>query len=105
MLYVRTEQRPGATTPEHLFIETHDRAVFERWLPEATLPEALQLTLDPAATARADALDAELAELRIEKAAFVKAMQRAVSVVPVTVANELRRIYREHRDGATLVAA
>ena len=98
MLYVRTEKRPNSEAPEHFFVETHDRTVFHRWLSEgAPVPEEWELVLDPEATARADALEAELEELRAERRALVEAMKAAVSVVPGTVATHLRDVYREHR--------
>ena len=98
MLYVRTERRPGAKAPEALFVETRDRVVSERWLPAATMLGTYRLVLDPDATERADRVERELARVQAERDALAAAMRRAVEVVPVSVANDLRRIFREQRD-------
>jgi hypothetical protein len=96
MLYVRQEARPGSTTPDHLFVVTRDRVVYERWHPVADpLPAALELRLDPDATERAARLADELTEANAKAAALGAALRRAVEVVPVEVGNELRSVYRE----------
>lgn len=100
MLYVRTEaDRPqvsGEKRDDHLFVSTRDRNVYTRWLgADKPLPDDWKLVADPEATARADALERELVELRAERDALVAAMKAAVSVVPVPVANGLRDTYRK----------
>lgn len=100
MLYVRTEQRhvPGglAKTPAWMFVATVDRAAGYRWLPaDGDLPGELALIHDPLATARADALFAELRSVTEQRDSLAEALKRAVGLVPVAVANDLRRIYRE----------
>lgn len=102
MLYVRTEKRPGASEPEHLFISVKGRAVFQRWHPASEpLPEDWTHVADPAAELRARELEWELKLQEGELAGLVAAMKAAVSVVPITVANHLRDTYRKHR-GSTL---
>lgn len=92
-LYVRTEQRPGASEPEHLFVLTHGRVVYERWTAE--LPEEWKLELDPGAQTRADRMAAEMLALARKYDAMARTLKAAVGLVPPTVANELRRVYRE----------
>lgn len=92
-LYVREE---GG---RHLLIETRDRVVFQRWVDE--LPEELELALDPLAHERATEARNELSWARREVDALTTAMRRAVEVVPVEVANELRRVYRDTFGGVT----
>ena len=44
MFYVRTEQRPGADAPEHLFAKAYRRTVFQLWTGE--IPEDAELVID-----------------------------------------------------------
>ena len=44
MLYVRTEERSGRPAPEHLFVETRGRVVFQRWVSK--VPAEFELILD-----------------------------------------------------------
>lgn len=105
LLFVRDE-------PEHhigrfLFLATSDRVVFERRLSE--VPDAFELVADPKAMQRADATLALMAEMEREHrgalaevgrkvSALEAAMKRAVATVTPTVAQELRRVYRETLD-------
>lgn len=100
MLYVRTEQRPGDKAPRHLFLSTRNRVVVERWLDE--VPEALELKLDTEATGRAREAEWRIIELEAKVAGLSAALKEAVGYVPVEVASELRRIYRETHDANAL---
>lgn len=100
LLYVRTEQRPGSTEPEHLFLGTRERVVLERWLPASKpLPEALRLALDPRLGERLAAVEARLAELEREREGLVSAMKMATSMAP-HLTEGLRETYRLARDAA-----
>lgn len=69
--------------------------MLERWVPGGTLPDGYELALDPEATARADEVERELVATLAKADALGEALKRAVATVPVEVANELRRVYRE----------
>lgn len=59
------------------------------------LPEKLELVLDAGARQRAEKAEGEATQAKRERAALVVALRRAVGVVPVAVANELRAAYRQ----------
>jgi hypothetical protein len=44
LLFVRTEQRPGSKTPEHLFVRVRNRVVLQLWMDET--PEGAELVID-----------------------------------------------------------
>ena len=107
-LYVRTEKRPGRSIetgaepdePEHLFVVAMPeiRHFSTRWLRAGQpLPETLELAVNAGAEKRIEELEDEVRELRAERHALVAAMKAAVASVPVPVANNLRRIYREQK--------
>lgn len=94
-LYVRTENRPGPDGPAHLFVETADRIVLERWVPaDGPLPEAWELTLDSRGVELRAELEGEVVQLTAERDALAEAMSAAVGSLPVPVANELRGRYK-----------
>lgn len=92
-MYVRTEASPSG--PEHVLALVWARALHLKRVPVGEpLPE-LELAYDPDATARADRVERALADALAERDALAEALRAAVHVVPVTTANDLRRIYRE----------
>lgn len=96
MLYVRTEQRPGAEAPQHFFVAVKDRVVLERWTPEGQgVPPSLSLSLDPDSQSRADRLADGLAQANAKVSALSAALKRAVLLLPEEPAADLRRIYNE----------
>lgn len=92
-MFVRTEQRPGSSAPEHFYVSIRERNVWHRWSAEP-LP-GLELIHDPAATAHAEAVEEEMAKVRSERAALLRVIREALPMVPVVTATAMRAAYRE----------
>jgi len=98
MLYVRTEARPGAKEPEHLFVHTEDRVVFQRWLPGGDVPPDWSLAIDHLAIERADRAEARARKLQAEVDALIAALREAIGLVPPSQQDRLREVYRRAKE-------
>lgn len=94
-LYVRMEQRPGSSEPEHLLVLARGRIVMETW--HAALPEEYALVLDTGLQARVEAAKAAFLELRRERNALVATMKEAIRLAPEH-ASALKDKFRQERD-------
>jgi hypothetical protein len=90
-LYVRTEQRPGATQPEHLFVHAERGMVYERWTTE--VPPGAELVVDEDGRQQAN----EQKWLRLAAEHDIKILKglltKACSWLPSERADQLRREY------------
>jgi hypothetical protein len=93
LLYVRTEQRPGASSPEHLFVKAYNRVCLQVWAKE--VPEAAVLVID--AGGRRQANEERWLRLAAEHnvGILTSLLKRACAWLPGERASELRKAYRE----------
>jgi hypothetical protein len=93
LMYVRTEQRSGRKKPEHLFVTTRNRGVFQLWVEE--IPKDAELVLDTDGRRQAqEALwlcEAEEHEKRI----VIECLKQACDWLPAERAKELRAKWKE----------
>ena len=95
LIYVRTEQRDGRTTPEHLFLTTRERNVFQLW-SEAT-PEGAELVLDVVGRRQANELRWLLAAADQDRNLALDLLKRACEWLPQERAQELRAAWKERQ--------
>lgn len=88
MLYVRTEQRAGVEHPEHLFVTTHGRMVYTRWLTE--MPAQLELIHDTDGRKQAAEQEWLTVVAEHERNLAYRLLKKAVMWLPRERANELR---------------
>jgi hypothetical protein len=93
MLYVRTEQRPGSTAPEHLFVTSHDRQSFTRWLGE--IPPQMELIIDTEGRQQASEQEWLTLVAEHERNVAYRLLKKAVRWLPVERARELRQEWRD----------
>jgi predicted kinase len=93
LLYVRTEQRPGAPAPEHLFVKAYNRVCLQVWAKE--VPEGAVLVID--AGGRKQANEERWLRLAAEHNVEILAglLKRACQWLPRERAQELRQRYVE----------
>lgn len=102
-LYVRTEKRPGKDHPEHLFIFTKDRLLFQRWTD--ALPEDYELVNDTAGRGEAKMMQLQVEALQYEREALSNCLKAAVAMLDDRAAEELRGLYRVAMEKAEFVSA
>jgi hypothetical protein len=95
LMYVRTEQRTGAAAPEHLFVMTQNRTVFQRWTSE--VPPEAELVIDEEGRAQASEERWLRTAAEHEVGILVALLKCACAWLPKDRADELRKEYLETR--------
>jgi hypothetical protein len=93
LTYVRTEQRDGRTTPEHLFLTTRERNVFQLW--SETVPEEAELILDVEGRKQANEANWLLQAADHDRELALGLLKRACEWLPQERAQELRAQWKE----------
>ena len=91
LMFVRTEQRPGAKEPEHLFVSVQNRVVLQRWLDEA--PDEAKLVIDTEGRKQANGLRWLLEAAEHERDILLTLLSQACAWLPEARAMDLRRAY------------
>jgi hypothetical protein len=91
-MYVRTEHRGGRPGPEHLFVTTRNRGVFQLWL--ADVPEDAELVIDTDGRRQAQEALWLLEAAAHEKGIVVDCLKRACEWLPAERARELRAMWK-----------
>lgn len=92
-MYVRTEHRGGRPGPEHLFVTTRNRNVFELWSEE--MPKDAELILDTDGRQQAQEALWLLEAAEHEKQIVIDCLKRACEMLPAARATELRAQWKE----------
>jgi hypothetical protein len=94
-LYVRTEQRPGASGPEHLFVHAERGMVYQRWTTE--VPPEAELVVDE--DGRRQANEQQWLRLAAEHECQILAglLKKACDMLPPERGKALRDEYRATR--------
>jgi hypothetical protein len=91
-MFVRTEHRGGRPRPEHLFVTTRNRGVFQLWL--ADVPEDAELVIDTDGRRQAQEALWLLEVADHEKAILVDCLQAACEILPASNAKALRAMWK-----------
>lgn len=93
LMYVRTEHRGGRDNPEHLFVMTRNRVVFELWVDD--IPADAELVIDSAGRRQAQETLWLLEAADHEKQIVVDCLKQACEWLPAARAKELRAMWKE----------
>jgi len=95
LIYVRTEKRSGRKEPEHLFVTTRERTVFQLW--RTTLPDEAELVLDVEGRKEADQVRWLLHVAEHERNVVLGLLKQACKWLPAERAADLRGLYAASR--------
>jgi hypothetical protein len=90
-LYVRTEQRPGAKQPEHMFIHAERGVVYHRWTAE--VPPEAELVVDEEGRKQANEEKWLRHAAEHECQILAGLLKKACDMLPPERANALRAEY------------
>lgn len=93
LIYVRTEHRGGRDNPEHLFVMTRNRVVFELWVDD--IPADAELVIDTDGRRQAQETLWLLEAANHEKRIVVDCLKQACEWLPAARATELRAMWKE----------
>ena len=95
LMYVRNEWRSGRKEPEHLFVTTRERTVFQLW--RASMPAEAELILDVEGRKEAEEVRWLLHVAEHERNVVLGLLKQACKWLPAERAADLRGLYAASR--------